>query len=60
MNSFTGSPYEKMMKQKPRAWREESLPSKLPACKDCPYQKDGICIGVCYRELLKEKKEDQK
>ena len=50
---FTDSPFEKMMKQKPRP-QAPSAP-KAPRgsrCSGCPYWR-GIGCMSCYRELLK-------
>ena len=50
---FTDSPFEKMMKQKPRP-QAPSVP-KAPRgsrCSGCPYWRGIGCVS-CYRELLK-------
>ena len=50
---FTDSPFEKMMKQKPRP-QAPSIP-KAPRgsrCSGCPYWRGIRCVS-CYRELLK-------
>ena len=50
--NFTNSPYEKMMKQKPRP-----LASSIPKApkgsrrSGCPYWRGIGCVS-CYRELL--------
>ena len=51
--NFTNSPYEKMMKQRPRPMAP-SVP-KAPRgsrCSGCPYWRGIRCVS-CYRELLK-------
>ena len=50
---FTDSPFEKMMKQKPRP-QAPSAP-KAPRgsrCSGCPYWRGIGCVS-CYQELLK-------
>lgn len=47
---FTDSPFEKMMKQKPRP-QAPSIP-KAPRGSGCPYWRGIGCVS-CYRELLK-------
>ena len=50
---FTDSPFEKMMKQKPRP--QAPSPAKPPRgsrCSGCPYWRGIGCVS-CYRELLK-------
>ncbi|MGN9173406.1 hypothetical protein ACTM9N_11315 [Lachnospiraceae bacterium HCP1S3_A8] len=50
---FTDSPFEKMMKQKPRP--QVPAPAKPPRgsrCSGCPYWRGIGCVS-CYRELLK-------
>ena len=52
--NFTDSPYEKMMKEKPRPPRRDTarkLPKNSP-CRDCGYWNGTACIGVCYRDLI--------
>ena len=44
--NFTNSPYEKMMKQRPRPLARGSR------CSGCPYWRGIGCVS-CYRELLK-------
>lgn len=35
--------------------REEKIPVKKTKCDDCPYKKNGPCIGWCTKELLQGK-----
>lgn len=56
--NFTKSPYEAMMKQRPRP--RESAPSKAPRgsrCHGCPYWRGIVCLS-CYRDLLKSAHKD--
>ena len=49
---FTDSPFEKMMKQKPRP--QAPAPAKPPRgsrCSGCPYWRGIGCVS-CYRELI--------
>ena len=50
--NFTNSPYEKMMKQKPRPLAP-SIPKapKRSQCSGCPNWRGIGCVS-CYRELL--------
>lgn len=50
--NFTNSPYEKMMKQKPRPLAS-SIPKapKGSRCSGCPYWRGIGCVS-CYWELL--------
>ena len=51
--NFTNSPFERMMKQKPRP--QAPAPSKPPRgsrCDGCAYWRGIGCVS-CYRELLK-------
>ncbi len=51
--NFTNSPYEKMMKQKPRPSHQKSQkPPKGSPCRDCNYWNGISCVGVCYRDLI--------
>ena len=50
---FTDSPFEKMMKQKPRP--QAPAPAKPPRgsrCSGCPYWRGIGCVS-CYRELMR-------
>ncbi len=54
MTHFTDSPFERLMKQKPRQ-RQEQLSPVLPKthpCHGCSYLQGNCCTGVCYRELI--------
>jgi len=52
--NFTDSPYEKMMKEKPRPPRRGAAakPPKGSPCRDCSYWNGTACIGLCYRNLI--------
>lgn len=52
--NFTGSPYEKMMKEKPRAYHPNPTrkPPKGSLCRDCSYWNGSMCVGICYRDLI--------
>ena len=51
--NFTDNPFEKMMKQVPRACRPEAqkAPPGSP-CRDCSYWRGMACVGTCYRDLI--------
>lgn len=51
--TFTDSPYEKMMKRRPRPADAPGLKKapKSSRCAGCPYWR-GIACASCYRELL--------
>lgn len=54
MTHFTDSPFEKLMKQRPKQQQEKYAPA-LPInhpCHGCSYLKGSCCTGVCYRELI--------
>ena len=59
MALFSNRPgLERMMKQKPDGRREPeppALPSDHP-CYGCAYGMGQRCIGVCYKELLAERR----
>ena len=53
---FTDSPYERLMTQVPSERREVHGPPVRPPrhpCHGCPYGRDGPCLGICYRKLMK-------
>ena len=53
---FTDSPFEKMMKQKPRP--QAPSPAKPPRgsrCSGCPYWRGIGCVS-CYRELMRARR----
>ena len=51
--NFTNSPFERMMKEKPRPRAPKvNQPPKDSACRGCSYWR-GIGCATCYRELLK-------
>lgn len=51
--NFTDSPFEKMMKQKPRGGGPEKTPKAKPGspCYGCSFWRGAACIGTCYRDL---------
>ncbi len=53
MYNFTDSPFEKMMKQRPRSGHEKAhCPSAGSLCRGCSFWQGAACIGVCYQKLL--------
>lgn len=54
MTTFTNSPFERMMQEKPR-YSPEPQDTGLPAdhpCSHCSYEAN-CCRTACYRKLLK-------
>lgn len=54
MVSFTESPYEYMMAQKPDTGRRDNVASRRPPdhkCCGCPYGRERPCVGICIRDL---------
>ena len=49
---FTNSPFEKIMKQKPRPQAPATPKPRGSRCSGCPYWRGISCVS-CYRELLK-------
>ena len=50
--NFTDSPFEKMMKQVPRAYRPEmQKPPPGSHCCGCTFWRGMACVGTCYRDL---------
>lgn len=50
--NFTDSPFERMMKQVPRAPRPAmSKPPAGSACHGCAFWRGVACVGICYRDL---------
>ena len=50
--NFTSSPFERMMKEKPRPQAPaENRPPRGSACYGCCYWRGIACVS-CYRELL--------
>jgi len=50
--NFTDSPFEKMMKQVPRAYRPEvRKPPPGSPCRGCTFWRGMACVGTCYRDL---------
>lgn len=58
--NFTNSPYEKMMKERPRPCRPAPArkPPKDSPCRDCSYWNGSVCVGVCYRDLIFPQREE--
>jgi len=56
--NFTDSPFEKMMKQIPRQSHDRPIPKppRRSPCRGCGYWDGRACVGVCYRELIVERK----
>ena len=51
--NFTSSPFERMMKEKPRPQAPaENRPPRGSACYGCCYWRRIACVS-CYKELLK-------
>lgn len=51
--NFTSSPFERMMKEKPRPQAPaENRPPRGSACYGCCYWRGIACVS-CYKELLK-------
>ena len=51
--NFTGSPFERMMKEKPRPQAPaKNRPPRGSACCGCCYWRGIGCVS-CYKELLK-------
>ena len=63
MTYFTDSPYERMMTQKPETAREALVPPALPPdhpCYGCDYGRNGPCIGICYKKLMKKRSDKRR
>lgn len=57
--NFTNSPYEKMMKQKPRPSRpKKQKPPHGSPCRGCTYWQGLACVGTCHRDLIISKREE--
>ena len=56
--NFTDSPYERMMKQVPRTPRPGPVrkPPCGSPCRGCRLWDGSACVGICYRELIVERK----
>ena len=51
--NFTSSPFERMMKEKPRPQAPaKNRPPRGSACYGCYYWRGIACVS-CYKELLK-------
>jgi len=50
--NFTDSPFERMMRQVPRAYPPE-VPKAPPGtiCRTCGFWRGVACVGICHREL---------
>lgn len=59
MTFFTDPTYEYMMTQPPHIGRRiEREPSLFPPghkCHGCPYGRDRPCLGMCLKDLQKER-----
>jgi hypothetical protein len=52
MTLFTGSPFERMMIQKPCGRRDYAPPVfKSPDCASCPYKGQAPCVGYCLKQI---------
>lgn len=61
MTLFSSNPgLERMMRQKPNGRREPELPALPPdhPCHGCSYGMGRRCIGICYKELLAERRNE--
>lgn len=56
--NFTNSPFERMMKQVPHPPRPVPVrkPPRGSPCRGCRLWDDSACVGICYRELIVERK----
>lgn len=54
---FTDNPLERMMTQKPKPPKKQPAPDYPPGhpCRRCPFGQKALCMGVCYKELDKER-----
>ena len=58
--NFTDSPFERMMKQRPRYSPQNKplpKPPKNSLCRGCAYWRGMACVGTCYRDLIITRKE---
>ena len=55
---FPNSPFERMMTQRPAPSRAAPAspvhPPGHPCCR-CPYGLNAPCVGICYKNLKKER-----
>lgn len=58
MYNFTNSPFEKMMKQTPRGYREPiATPPPGSPCRGCTIWRGMACLGRCHRQNIPKKEE---
>ena len=58
MYNFTDSPFEKMMKQTPRGYREPvAVPPPDSPCRGCTIWRGMACMGLCRRKIKPPAKE---
>ena len=58
MYNFTDSPFEKMMKQTPRSYREPvAVPRPDSPCRGCTIWQGMACMGLCRRKIKPPAKE---
>ena len=58
MYNFTDSPFEKMMKQTPRSYREPvAVPPPDSPCRGCTIWQGMACMGLCRRKIKPPAKE---
>ena len=63
MSYFTDSPYERLMTQKSELVREAIVSPALPPnhpCYGCDYGRNGPCIGICYKKLMKRRSDKRR
>lgn len=59
MYNFTDSPFEKMMKQRPRSYREPmAVPPPDSPCRGCTIWRGMACLGMCHRRVKPPEKEE--
>ena len=58
---FTDSPFERMMTQRPAPSRAAPASPVHPPghpCYRCPYGINAPCVGICYKNLKKEREKN--
>lgn len=58
---FTDSPFERMMAQRPAPTRAAPASPVHPPghpCYRCPYGGYAPCVGICYKNLKKEREKN--
>lgn len=58
---FTDSPFERMMTQRPAPSRAAPASPVHPPghpCYRCPYGLNAPCVGICYKNLKKEREKN--